>query len=256
MHSNFKHSRRAGFNMVELLIVIAIISILATLMVPQVSMVLERAMQTNCSVKMKHHGAAIFAEDADNPNKDFYGFVIACIPGYNDVKPPIDEFLSYVGNFNSLSELKDSEVMLCPAADKRKNFKDTTTFAATRFLIGRPSANRAAFPLTKLNSPANPSGTCLMVCAGTVNPQTGLAFWFNTDGFGWYPPLLPHRGQTWVSIGGGKGYYPSGRSNVLFFDGSVKGMQGDLAGTDPSKIPLYRPPVNVRAHWNTFWLGE
>ena len=63
-----------GFTLIELLVVISIIAILASLLLPAISMVRESAKAVNCSSNMRGMQTALMTYAADNEGFAIYGF--------------------------------------------------------------------------------------------------------------------------------------------------------------------------------------
>ena len=60
------HSWSSGFSLTELLVVVAIIAILATLLMPAIALVRNTASQTNCLSNLRQYGIASLTYAADN----------------------------------------------------------------------------------------------------------------------------------------------------------------------------------------------
>lgn len=104
-----KKSSRRGFTLVELIIVIAIIALLVSLMIPQVSKYTERSRSVVCMNNLKNIGVAVTAYAGEHNNA--YPFVEL------DTNDPV-----YTTNYQALPMLDtlktygaDERVMKCPS---------------------------------------------------------------------------------------------------------------------------------------------
>lgn len=84
------HSRDRGFTLIEVLVVISIIGILASLLLPALSRAKERAKSTACSSQVRQLAMALIMYAGDNadecpPRKDIPTWTLPLYPYYKDV---------------------------------------------------------------------------------------------------------------------------------------------------------------------------
>lgn len=146
-HANEARARRAGFTLVELLVVIGIIAVLLSLLLPAIGRAREQAKRAQCMSNLRQLGQAVIMYCNDNkgwmpvcywPNGSgghFISFSIGPIVGY-DASTGLPN-MSYAlllrppwGN-SAARYLPNNEVMFCPSDDVRRPFRTMLTIPGT-----------------------------------------------------------------------------------------------------------------------------
>ncbi len=142
---------RAGFTLVELLTVIAIIAILAAIIVPVSSKVRENARGVRCQTNLREIGKAMFLHAAENKNRFPAQATIQVadplLPSTN-----ADNWIRAVSSHISVqSQTQRNHVLSCPNVTQDQSDLLQFSYAMNRFLAGRITS-----------SPPNPSKTVLI----------------------------------------------------------------------------------------------
>ncbi len=132
----------AGFTLTELLVVMAIISILASLLIPALSRALDSAKHATCTSNLRQVGLAL-----DSYMQDFSGW---SLPNHgpwgggtsNDCWGWLMQNLGYVPALKS----QCAHILICPSIPPyvAKKYVHTYTFRGTRTFPGRPTSFRFA----------------------------------------------------------------------------------------------------------------
>ncbi len=215
----FSSSRsfRLGFTLIELLVVVAIIALLAALLLPTLSSVMNKAQQTQCASNLRQIGTALFAYAADNnntlpavgtpysPPSEFYSWGHAVWPyaGYD-----IAKFIFPTNDVCVRAGATEKNIFRCPSTWKKPKAAPTVSAGVNANLysyglnpnpvsnpVGTENADGTPIHLSAILSPAETAMvTETSFCLGS---RSGYLYWFG---------LLPH----------------SGGSNFLFYDGHVQ----------------------------------
>jgi prepilin-type N-terminal cleavage/methylation domain-containing protein/prepilin-type processing-associated H-X9-DG protein len=106
-------SRQAGFTLLEMLIVVAIIALLVAILLPSVNRVKENARLTNCQTNLRQIG--IVVQTYATSYHDCYPY-----PGnYGDVWKPCPEYLLFLSK-----QVKEHGIFICPS-DQQKTYDET-----------------------------------------------------------------------------------------------------------------------------------
>jgi prepilin-type N-terminal cleavage/methylation domain-containing protein/prepilin-type processing-associated H-X9-DG protein len=156
-------NRRAGFTLVELLTVIAIIGILASILIPVVGSVREKARATECAANMRQWSRALMLYANDNKGK------YQINPSNNgngtwwyQVGSSNGTYIPYLGlqrDYNSLVTCRSESLNV-----------GSNTIATTCYLMALPSG--ASLNNIQIKNMSNPSRT-LMMTERSFNPTSG-----------------------------------------------------------------------------------
>lgn len=167
------HLRRAGFTLVELLVVMAIIATLAALVVPMVFSAQETANRTECANNLKAIGEALIQYKTQKGKRRFY-------PRYDGKKFVVALYRSGI--------LQDAKVFICPStADDNSDGMDyggvnsdprADVPPGTCSYAGRMNAKGSPYGILKwANQKRVPGSKIAVVCDGLV--QVGEERKFN-----------------------------------------------------------------------------
>ena len=243
--ARFSHGKRGqNFTLIELLIVIAIIAILASMLLPALNQAREKAKSTTCVNNLKQCSSAnlTYANDfsdlillrSNNAREDSWGGILLenkYLPG---------SYTSLGNNFLFNSVLVCPTVRKNPTADQESQLRfrtygmphyqndfdytsRTKQVALGKFAItlsGSPSA--LYFSLVKMRQP---SGTVMLADSGYLNTSSQFGYCV------WYIPVHNITSDYGLSL------RHSNRANVAYMDGHVE-------GGGPQE--LYASPTNFR----------
>ena len=245
-----------GFTLVELLVVVAIIGILASLLFPAVGKALEAAHEAQCSSLQKGIGraAAVLLSDADG---DLPSAIM--IHGNGSAGSETDDFANILG-YDNMPEAKKAGVLSCPTALRVGRAtgvpESKITYAANRFFWWSESeyistqAAYGTYPLRKMKDIAKPSSCGIAFCGDG-------RWWLAADGmfFGQQPTFF-HGDATIADMPNLN--FMNGRCNTLFADGHVSAMrpgwEDEAVNPADDQIPCERP--GDRDAWERFWFGR
>jgi len=181
MSPRTRFSSIAAFTMLELLAAIAIIAILASLLIPMVSDMREKARSTKCLHNMRQIGTALTAYAAEN---DGYNPPLVDSSGKDWDQGAIFPYLPARANGNQ----RQSTVFICPSATFTGfgNSDLSRTYASTETMIGRDGNGDKDYTIaTKRLAYANLAGT-LVLFDGKQKPGnrfcTQVASWGEVSG--------------------------------------------------------------------------
>lgn len=154
-----------GFTLVELLIVIAVISILAAMLLPAINTAREKAQQTKCLSNLKQLGLSIMLFLQDNEDR---------FPSQGSTPDPVtiqwdEQLYPYYGNVSLLKCPKDNLLRTGGNSPRSYGYNPYLCNYSASSTYGNQSGTGV-----KLSQVKNPSGTiCLMEL------RQGLASWQN-----------------------------------------------------------------------------
>jgi prepilin-type N-terminal cleavage/methylation domain-containing protein/prepilin-type processing-associated H-X9-DG protein len=164
---------QAGFTLVELLVVMAIIATLAALVVPMVFSAQETASRTECANNLKAIGEAFISYKVQKGKRRFY-------PRYNGKKFVVALYRSGI--------LRDAKVFICPSTDDDNNDGQdyggvnsdcrADVEVGTCSYAGRQNKKGSPYGILKwANQKRVPGSKIAVVCDGLV--QVGEEWKFN-----------------------------------------------------------------------------
>lgn len=180
--------RSAGFSLIELLTVIAIIAILAAILIPVAGKVRQQARLTNCTSNLRQWGTANLLHAADhsglipwdgwegsnNSSPDNIIEHEGTLPWFNALppyisSPPVRELAAD----DNLPQLGDNSLFICPSAERSDDSPAWLCYGPNYLLsyAGAPSPIRVS--ITKLSMIREPNRVPLF--AETTNHAPGSA---------------------------------------------------------------------------------
>jgi general secretion pathway protein G len=224
---------RRGFTLIEMLVVIAIIALLASIMIPAVSKALERTKSINCASNLRQVGIAITGYALDNnsflPPAGTWGGETVPV-WYNTISP-------YLGE--EVDDIRDQNIAAisrgCPSWQGRKDLNERARLTKPGF--GMNLHPRAG---SRLNPTPNSSGPVLNAFRKIALDELGnssrtILVGDSTD---WHLSLSGGNwvnGTWWTDENVPGGYYSGhpdrhrGSANYLMADMSVTSLKPDLA---------------------------
>ena len=215
MHSSwFSRAHRdgqatQGFALIELLVVITIIAVLASMLVPTVNLVRESAKRSICRSNLRQLSMATFAYLNDNE-----GFLMdAGTNGnhgyYGDANPPVgDQMRTYLDNFPRDAGGRTAKIMRCPSAHKDPN--------GNWLQFSYHAGQAIDYPRT-LNQIQN--------LAKRYTPDGQLSLWADSVVYGTNGPVninyVNHNPHNRLLKPDGQSGIPAG-GNAVYSDGSVR----------------------------------
>jgi len=211
--TEFNHKKRDGFTLLELLVVIAVIALLASMLLPALHGAREFARKAKCMSNLKQLGYLItmYADDYDDwlfPASDSGSVDRTYWPfrlqegGY--IKTP--STWSYV-----------SKVFLCPSSRSNAVDSDGNPSASRVYALNNPSPSANYW---KRSSRTNPSEYVLLIDSKSTGHNTPFYYVYFTT---------VHTLKVDLAH--------SGRANILFLDGSVRSF--DKSGLEKLGITNY-----------------
>ena len=222
--------KERGFTLIELLVVVAIIAILASLLLPALSIAKQKGEASRCLSNVRQMGLAATLYADENRSRfawTWTGVVAgAGVSWFNHIQP----------------FLQSTNVLLCPTKERRKNefdfsyiFADDNTVSGygANFQIGGchwPSGGWQVDPVT-VESVVNPAATVYIADSGTqarstrdatksVTPQSmeKSQVWILEDPGGFGGHFVVGSDPNW----GGPSIRHSERGNIVYIDGHAE----------------------------------
>jgi len=255
--------RPAGFTLVELLVVIAVLAILLSLIVPFAGSMKRSAERAVCAAKLSQIGMATRTYSLEYDGR----FPSAAAIKVNQYRPQDnpegDLFCQQLGHDTAV-KAREAGAMSCPTSlrvGRQQGFPPHVGFKLQTY-----SGNRFLWWGTTYNDHVEQAyGYRLPERFNEVPHHGGCALAFCNDGRWWKAadgqnfgnqPTFFHGNDTVANMPHLN--FMNGRCNVLFLDGHVQAMKpawgAEAANPGPDQIPCERPP-NPRTAWNRFWHG-
>lgn len=194
-----------SFTLIELLIVISIVAIMASILLPFLNKARQAGQGASCQSNLKQQGIAFiaYADDyeeyypVESPGKPH----LACIPlsPYLGVKGPVEN-----GKYNPFRGYNGSKAFYCPAQNNRSTASNTSDYGGWH-----KRWNSNSFETVRVHRVKQPSASYLRL----------------DSVYGWEPEYRTF-GVVNITAEGHISYRHSERSNSLFFDGHVGTFSG------------------------------
>lgn len=201
----------AGFTLLELLVVVALIGIMATLVTPSVSRMMESSMRSKSQSNLRQLHTFVTGYIADN-NGDLP-------PSWNQTQHWLTEFqnagyLPKLPSGNTKGLWLKADVLACPAMRKRdeKSNQSSATSYAMNSNIGRPAATvpNPNINLWKITQTTVPSKTFLLM-SGVY--KRGSSEWSSVHYHGSTEIQPPYKNDPALN---------DGEFDILYLDGHVE----------------------------------
>lgn len=221
--------KKTEFTLIELLIVIAIIAILASLLLPALGRARESAKKTLCSSNLRqlHQGAMLYATDNNN-----------YLPGGEGWSVKVADAIGLAPNQGNLYvQHSPVGIFICPSTEKMAGYENDpilTSYGPTLSYDAPPSGKYGGwvygyFPSEYRGKPKKLN----MVIENSVlllDKKLKLFTWSSCMSYDYnHPGYTNSMDESW-----GASYQHSGSSNFLFKDGHVES---------------YRPAQKFNANW-------
>ena len=134
-----KSARSRGFTLVEMLVVISIIGLLASLLMPAISKAREAARMTQCSSNLKDFGIGMMMRASRMPDKAF------CTGNFDLIKDGVPTEVGWVADLVNDGVLASE--MMCPSSECKAGaaIEQTLTMDASNFVVN-PCIDRLGKP--------------------------------------------------------------------------------------------------------------
>lgn len=226
---------RAGFTLVELLTVIAVVGILAAILIPVVGSVRESARKTECASNLRQMGVSLRLYAADNR-----GFLPApSAPGPDPDNPTagasrwnrdLEEYLPRRRSTNNA--IFEHEIFVCPSAQGSggqtgKELK--MCYNATQALYGLNGSTLSRFVRRSVNTITNPSQTTLIYEGALLSSLVVQSNYYHA-----WSQILPEVGKPLEQLNRPDGilaFRHKGSMNIAMVDGSVRSVSPDWLRT-------------------------
>ena len=246
---NMKKTKRFSFTLIELLIVIAVISILMALLLPSLNMAKEKARATSCKGNMKNIGLALTMYSGD-----YYSYLPAMVyySGLSHADGRDNPWdLVLLPYFNQSMTSWKTNAFRCPSDSLKRTWSssiqsyiyNSSRSAADAIATGTPE-------LKMLSKIYKPSQMVIAVCGSdswrTMNPgEAPIVGLTNKEGIGYQRTHYSPWGNTTCLL-----LTHSNGSNYLMVDGHVEyltnlnmaGYWQQPYGDKPSKARWYNLP--------------
>lgn len=128
-----KDTRKAGFTLTELLVLIGVGSVLAGLLVADLTQTRTKFLQQACAGNLKHWGMAIDLYSQDYSGTYYYSFNAAA---FDDSAG--NPYLQYIGGTNAITTIRN--VRICPATAASMTSSQVNISAIHSYSMAKPQA--------------------------------------------------------------------------------------------------------------------
>ena len=248
-----------GFTLVELMVVISIIAILASLLLPALQQAREQGKRTICSNGLRQLGLTCNSY-ADDYN-DYFPHESLFNGGRNLRKSILPDYLN-APRYGSRSYVQWATQLECPSAVSKagRGTYDTQfngTFCLNPWIIFTSSAATSVNSDIKRSTIQYPSSAALSFDGATSGGTiTATETWnsYACGGNDWPSPLLPHGLPTQIGFwrtdcGRNQYYFNDGRCNVGMVDGHVQPMSAGELRFGSANMNRGNTPDAKRIFW-------
>ncbi len=164
-------ARRLGFTLVELLVVMAIISILMMLTLPSLKRAKKSSTRANCVSNLRQVGLAV--QSYEQGNMGFYPYNCTTLTGSDSDRIPL---------WNALELESRREVFKCPDDDEGMGESQGSSYVWNWTQIelpGNERAGRGQYDTIPYGGLVPPEGFALLIDAGPYHGKRGLPLAYN-----------------------------------------------------------------------------
>jgi len=207
--------RVEAFTLIEMLVVIAILAILATLIIPSINKSIARAQSIRCLSNLRNLGVGMMTYSVENRGRlPAMRAPVASGGGWSG--PYWTNLLEpFVGEESSLAASRRKGIFYCPS---EKNTHSISDYGANPLVIRHPNAEGIEQAMT-LSRIENVTGTLLLADAQILRSDGPIGSWHIAPN--WFTPDIPEQAPSSIS---GASPRHNGFVNLLFADGHVESL--------------------------------